>query len=101
MEFAYFHEFPSLPGRTESEAFDEAMEQTDAAERLGGLPKRPRQWISLAAASSSLGGQQLRGADPRGLASDRPFWPEVGACVGAPIYIAETEDRARLQRTQR
>ena len=30
-----FHEFPSLPGRSESEAFDEAMEQVDAAERLG------------------------------------------------------------------
>jgi len=27
MEFGVFHEFPSLPGRSESEAFDEAMEQ--------------------------------------------------------------------------
>jgi len=35
MEFGMFHEFPSLPGRTESEAFDEAMEQVDGAERLG------------------------------------------------------------------
>jgi alkanesulfonate monooxygenase SsuD/methylene tetrahydromethanopterin reductase-like flavin-dependent oxidoreductase (luciferase family) len=35
MEFGMFHEFPSLPGRTESEAFDEAMAQVDAAERLG------------------------------------------------------------------
>ena len=35
MEFGMFHEFPSLPGRTESEAFDEAMEQVDAAEQLG------------------------------------------------------------------
>jgi alkanesulfonate monooxygenase SsuD/methylene tetrahydromethanopterin reductase-like flavin-dependent oxidoreductase (luciferase family) len=35
MEFGMFHEFPSLPGRTESEAFDEAMEQVDAAERWG------------------------------------------------------------------
>jgi len=35
MEFGMFHEFPSLPGRTESEAFDEAMEQVDAADRLG------------------------------------------------------------------
>src|SRR5207302_8905699 len=35
MEFGMFHEFPSLPGRSESEAFDEAMEQVDAAERLG------------------------------------------------------------------
>ena len=34
MEFGMFHEFPSLPGRTDSEAFDEAMEQVDAAERL-------------------------------------------------------------------
>lgn len=35
MEFGMFHEFPSLAGRSESEAFDEAMEQVDAAERLG------------------------------------------------------------------
>ena len=35
MEFGMFHEFPSLPGRNESEAFDEAMEQVDAAERFG------------------------------------------------------------------
>ena len=35
MEFGMFHEFPSLPGRSETEAFDEAMEQVDAAERLG------------------------------------------------------------------
>jgi alkanesulfonate monooxygenase SsuD/methylene tetrahydromethanopterin reductase-like flavin-dependent oxidoreductase (luciferase family) len=35
MEFGMFHEFPSLPGRTENEAFDEALEQVDAAERLG------------------------------------------------------------------
>ena len=35
MEFGMFHEFPSLPGRSESEAFDEAMAQVDAAERWG------------------------------------------------------------------
>jgi alkanesulfonate monooxygenase SsuD/methylene tetrahydromethanopterin reductase-like flavin-dependent oxidoreductase (luciferase family) len=35
MEFGMFHEFPSLPGRSETEAFDEAMEQVDAAERYG------------------------------------------------------------------
>jgi alkanesulfonate monooxygenase SsuD/methylene tetrahydromethanopterin reductase-like flavin-dependent oxidoreductase (luciferase family) len=35
MEFGMFHEFPSLPRRSESEAFDEAMEQVDAAEQLG------------------------------------------------------------------
>ena len=35
MEFGMFHEFPSLPGRSDREAFDEAMEQVDAAERLG------------------------------------------------------------------
>src|SRR5215472_1754346 len=29
MEFGMFHEFPSLPGRSEDEAFDEAMEQVD------------------------------------------------------------------------
>src|SRR4051794_32088006 len=45
MEFGMFHEFPSLPGRSDSEAFDEAMEQVDAAERLGldvmGLAQPP------------------------------------------------------------
>src|ERR1700704_5490522 len=35
MEFGMFHEFPSLPGRSETEAFDEAIEQVDAAERWG------------------------------------------------------------------
>src|SRR5258708_24897087 len=35
MEFGMFHEFPSLPGRSESEAFDEAMEQVDGAGGLG------------------------------------------------------------------
>src|ERR1700751_1001513 len=35
MEFGMFHEFPSLPGRSEAEAFDEAMQQVDAAERFG------------------------------------------------------------------
>ncbi|HEV8032844.1 MAG TPA: LLM class flavin-dependent oxidoreductase [Stellaceae bacterium] len=35
MEFGMFHEFPALPGRSETEAFDEAMEQVDAAERWG------------------------------------------------------------------
>src|SRR6516162_10280040 len=35
MEFGMFHEFPSLRGRAESEAFDEAMDQVDAAERCG------------------------------------------------------------------
>jgi alkanesulfonate monooxygenase SsuD/methylene tetrahydromethanopterin reductase-like flavin-dependent oxidoreductase (luciferase family) len=35
MEFGMFHEFPHLPGRSETEAFDEAMEQVDAAERWG------------------------------------------------------------------
>jgi alkanesulfonate monooxygenase SsuD/methylene tetrahydromethanopterin reductase-like flavin-dependent oxidoreductase (luciferase family) len=35
MEFGMFHEFPSLPGRSDTEAFQEAMEQVDAAERYG------------------------------------------------------------------
>ena len=35
MEFGMFHEFPSLPGRSEGEAFDEALDQVDAAERWG------------------------------------------------------------------
>jgi alkanesulfonate monooxygenase SsuD/methylene tetrahydromethanopterin reductase-like flavin-dependent oxidoreductase (luciferase family) len=35
MEFGMFHEFPSLPGRSDTEAFDEAMAQVDGAERWG------------------------------------------------------------------
>src|SRR5579884_678097 len=35
MEFGMFHEFPSLPGRSGTAAFDEAMAQVDAAERWG------------------------------------------------------------------
>jgi alkanesulfonate monooxygenase SsuD/methylene tetrahydromethanopterin reductase-like flavin-dependent oxidoreductase (luciferase family) len=35
MEFGMFHEFPSMPGRNETEMFDEAMEQVDGAERWG------------------------------------------------------------------
>src|SRR5207248_9265239 len=35
MEFGMFHEFPSMPGRGETEMFDESMAQIDAAERWG------------------------------------------------------------------
>src|ERR1700732_1103851 len=35
MEFGMFHEVPSVPGRGETEMFDEAMEQGAAAERWG------------------------------------------------------------------
>ena len=35
MEFGMFHEFPSLPGRSDTEAFDEGMAQVDVAERHG------------------------------------------------------------------
>jgi alkanesulfonate monooxygenase SsuD/methylene tetrahydromethanopterin reductase-like flavin-dependent oxidoreductase (luciferase family) len=35
MEFGMFHEFPALPGRSDTDAFEEAMEQVDAAERYG------------------------------------------------------------------
>jgi alkanesulfonate monooxygenase SsuD/methylene tetrahydromethanopterin reductase-like flavin-dependent oxidoreductase (luciferase family) len=35
MEFGMFHQFPALPGRTETEAFEEAFAQIDAAERWG------------------------------------------------------------------
>src|ERR1700691_3270541 len=35
MEFGMFHEFPSMPVRGETEMFDEAMPQVDAAERWG------------------------------------------------------------------
>src|SRR5580658_5390833 len=35
MEFGMFHQFPSLPGRSDAETFAEAFEQIDAAEQLG------------------------------------------------------------------
>src|SRR5437879_1511906 len=35
MEFGMFHEFPSMPGRGETEMCDESMAQIDAAERWG------------------------------------------------------------------
>jgi alkanesulfonate monooxygenase SsuD/methylene tetrahydromethanopterin reductase-like flavin-dependent oxidoreductase (luciferase family) len=35
MEFGMFHQFPSLPGRTDADTFAEAFEQIDAAEQLG------------------------------------------------------------------
>src|SRR5258708_30799408 len=35
MEFGMFHQFPALPGRSERDAFAEAFEQIDAAERWG------------------------------------------------------------------
>jgi len=35
MEFGMFHEFPSMPERGETEMFDEAIAQVDAAERWG------------------------------------------------------------------
>src|SRR5579864_4262535 len=35
MEFGMFHQFPSLPGRTDADSFAEAFEQIDAAEELG------------------------------------------------------------------
>jgi alkanesulfonate monooxygenase SsuD/methylene tetrahydromethanopterin reductase-like flavin-dependent oxidoreductase (luciferase family) len=35
MEFGMFHQFPSLPGRSDADTFGEAFEQIDAAEELG------------------------------------------------------------------
>ncbi len=35
MEFGMFHEFPSLKGRSDADAFDEALEQIDQAEECG------------------------------------------------------------------
>ncbi len=35
MEFGMFHEFPALPGRSDTECFELAMEQVDAAEEWG------------------------------------------------------------------
>ena len=35
MEFGMFHQFPVVPGRSETDAFEQAFEQVDAAERYG------------------------------------------------------------------
>jgi len=35
MEFGVFHQFPSLPGRSDADSFAEAFEQIEAAEELG------------------------------------------------------------------
>ena len=35
MEFGMFHQFPVVPGQTETDAFEQAFEQVDAAERYG------------------------------------------------------------------
>src|SRR6266849_11057844 len=35
MEFGMFHQFPVIPGQSEGEAFEQAFEQVDAAERYG------------------------------------------------------------------
>jgi alkanesulfonate monooxygenase SsuD/methylene tetrahydromethanopterin reductase-like flavin-dependent oxidoreductase (luciferase family) len=35
MEFGMFHQFPSLPGRSDADTFAEAFEQIEAAEELG------------------------------------------------------------------
>ena len=50
MEFSMFHECPSLPGRPESEAFDEAMDQVD-----GGITAVP----SVAAGRGSRDGRSI------------------------------------------
>ena len=42
MEFGMFHQFPAIPGRTQREAFEEAFEQIDAAERWG----HDRMWLA-------------------------------------------------------
>src|SRR5438094_8978314 len=35
MEFGMFHQFPVVPGQSESDAFEQAFDQVDAAERYG------------------------------------------------------------------
>src|SRR5438270_12523299 len=35
MEFGMFHQFPVVPGQSRSEAFEQAFDQIDAAERFG------------------------------------------------------------------
>src|SRR6266567_2232952 len=147
MEFGMFHEFPSLPGRTESEAFDEAMGQVDVAERLGldvmwlaELHFEPRRSVlsaplSIASAIAArtrrmkIGiavqvlplchplrlaeeaatvdqvsqGRLIFGVGRSGVVSTYDAYQAAGhpgkgqVFVSAPIYIAETEERARAE----
>src|SRR5260370_278339 len=131
MEFGMFHEFPSMPGRGETEMFDDAMAQGDAAERWGldvmWLDEihieRERTYrnkappIRVAASTPdtfpAIGGQgypvfasvrhvawpdlapQIRSYYDAYKAAGHPGKGQV--FVSAPIYIAETEERARAE----
>ena len=50
MEFTKFHEFPSLPGQAEREAFDKAMDQVDVG--IAAVP-------SVAAGRGSRDGRSI------------------------------------------
>lgn len=98
MEFGMFHEFPSLPGRSESEAFDEAMEQVDAAERLGldvmwfaELHFEPRRSLlstplSIASAAAARTRRVARVQELRHRTYDEAL--ETNLLVGAPDTVA-------------
>src|SRR5437899_2253765 len=115
MEFGMFHEFPSLPGRTDGEAFDEAMAQVDAAERLGldvmwlaELHFEPRRSVlsaplSIASAIAArtrhikigIAVQVLPLCHPLRLAGEAAGHTGQGQVfVSAPTYLAETDDAA-------
>jgi alkanesulfonate monooxygenase SsuD/methylene tetrahydromethanopterin reductase-like flavin-dependent oxidoreductase (luciferase family) len=114
MEFGMFHEFPSLPGRSESEAFDEAMEQVDAGERLGldvlppiriaastpdTFPAIGRRGAPIFASVRHASWADLKTQ----IESYRAAWERAGhpgrgrVFVSAPTYLAETEAEARAE----
>jgi hypothetical protein len=64
MEFGMFHEFPSLPGRSQSEGFAEALEQVDRAEEYGN---NRRAWCRrLARRRQGRGLRAVRGREHPG-----------------------------------
>src|SRR3954452_11098637 len=89
MEFGMFHEFPSMPGRGETEMFDESVAQIDAAERWG-LDVMWLAEIHFAAERTYLPG-------PRGIArpiTPRPRRKKTGIAVQVlplchPLRLAE------------
>ena len=109
MEFGMFHEFPALPGRTESEAFDEALEQVDAAERLGldvmwlaELHFEPRRSVlsaplSIASAIAAHAPDQDRHCRP-GLAALPSIAAGRGGCDSRSIKPWAADLRGRAQR---
>src|SRR5204862_5527 len=122
MEFGMFHQFPAIPGRTQKEAFAEAFEQIDAAERWGldamwlaELHFDPQRSVLSAPLSiaAAVGERTLPIFINARYGSFAEFAPEIQAYRQAyaaaghegrgqvylrvPAYLAETEEQARAE----